>query len=56
MTLVTAGKMNKQVAFHLGLSDITVKTYRGAAVQKMSAGTIADLVRRADAIALRISL
>jgi len=25
MTMVTAGKMNKQVAFELGLSEITVK-------------------------------
>jgi FixJ family two-component response regulator len=53
MTLVTAGKMNKQVAFDLGLSEITVKTYRGAVMQKMAARTFADLVRMADALALR---
>jgi FixJ family two-component response regulator len=53
MTLVTAGKMNKQVAFDLGLSEITVKTYRGAVMQKMTAQTFADLVRMADALALR---
>jgi FixJ family two-component response regulator len=53
MALVTAGKMNKQVAFDLGLSEITVKTYRGAAMQKMAARTFADLVRMADALALR---
>ena len=51
MTLVTAGKMNKQVAFDLGLSEITVKTYRGAVMQKMAARTFADLVRMADALA-----
>src|SRR5882672_5955022 len=50
MTLVTAGKMNKQVAFDLGLSEITVKTYRGAVMQKMSARTFAELVRMADAL------
>jgi FixJ family two-component response regulator len=55
MTLVTAGKMNKQVAFDLGLSEITVKTYRGAVMQKMAARTFADLVRMADALALRAS-
>ena len=55
MALVTAGKMNKQVAFDLGLSEITVKTYRGAVMQKMAARTFADLVRMADALALRIS-
>jgi FixJ family two-component response regulator len=55
MALVTAGKMNKQVAFDLGLSEITVKTYRGAVMQKMAARTFADLVRMADALALRAS-
>ena len=53
MALVTAGKMNKQVAFDLGLSEITVKTYRGAAMQKMAARTFVDLVRMADALGLR---
>jgi FixJ family two-component response regulator len=53
MTLVTAGKMNKQVAFELGLSEITVKTYRGAVMQKMAARTFADLVRMADTLAPR---
>lgn len=50
MTLVTAGKMNKQVAFDLGLSEITVKTYRGAVMQKMAARSFADLVRMSDAL------
>jgi FixJ family two-component response regulator len=53
MTMVTAGKMNKQVAFDLGLSEITVKTYRGAVMQKMAARTFADLVRMADALGTR---
>jgi FixJ family two-component response regulator len=55
MALVTTGKMNKQVAFDLGLSEITVKTYRGAVMQKMAARTFADLVRMADALELRAS-
>src|SRR3954464_15466503 len=50
MTLVTAGKMNKQVAFELGLSVITVKTYRGAVMEKMAARSFADLVRMAEAV------
>jgi FixJ family two-component response regulator len=53
MALVTTGKMNKQAAFELGLSEITIKTYRGAVMQKMAARTFADLVRMADALALR---
>lgn len=50
MSLVTAGKMNKQVAADLDLSVITVKIHRGAAMRKMGARTLADLVRMADAL------
>lgn len=50
MMLVTTGKMNKQVAGDLGLSEITVKIHRGAAMRKMGARTLADLVRMADGL------
>jgi len=50
MMLVTAGRMNKQVAADLGLSEITVKIHRGAAMRKMGARTLADLVRMADGL------
>ena len=50
MLLVTAGKMNKQVAGDLGISEITVKIHRAAAMRKMSARTLADLVRMADLV------
>jgi FixJ family two-component response regulator len=50
MLHVTAGKMNKQVAGDLGISEITVKIHRGAAMHKMSARTYAELVRMADAL------
>jgi FixJ family two-component response regulator len=50
MLLVTAGKMNKQVAGDLGISEITVKIHRGAAMRKMGARTLADLIRMADVI------
>jgi FixJ family two-component response regulator len=52
MKLVAAGKMNKQVAGDLGLSEITVKIHRGAAMRKMGARTLADLVRMAEALGL----
>jgi FixJ family two-component response regulator len=50
MLLVSAGKMNKQVAGDLGISEITVKIHRGAAMHKMNARTYADLVRMAEAL------
>jgi FixJ family two-component response regulator len=50
MRLVSAGKMNKQVAGELGLSEITVKIHRGAAMRKMGARTLAELVRMSDAL------
>jgi FixJ family two-component response regulator len=50
MLLVATGKMNKQVAGDLGISEITVKIHRGAAMHKMEARTLADLVRMADAL------
>ena len=50
MQLVTAGKMNKQVAGDLGISEITVKIHRGAAMRKMGARTLADLVRMAEVL------
>src|SRR5262249_38284150 len=53
MMLVTAGKMNKQVAGELDLSEVTVKIHRGTAMRKMGARTLADLVRMADALKAR---
>jgi FixJ family two-component response regulator len=50
MLLVTVGKMNKQVAGELGISEITAKIHRGAAMHKMGARTYAELIRMADAL------
>jgi FixJ family two-component response regulator len=50
MLLVTAGKMNKQVASDLGITEITVKIHRGAAMRKMGARTLADLVRMVEVV------
>jgi FixJ family two-component response regulator len=54
MRLVAAGKMNKQVAGDLGLSEVTVKIHRGSAMRKMHARTLADLVRMAEALGLSV--
>jgi FixJ family two-component response regulator len=50
MALVTAGKLNKQVAGDLSLSEITVKIHRGSAMRKMGARTLADLVKMSQAL------
>jgi FixJ family two-component response regulator len=55
MTLVTRGLMNKQVAGELGLSEITVKLYRGQVMRKMAARSLADLVRMAELLRLHSS-
>jgi FixJ family two-component response regulator len=47
MTLVVAGRLNKQVGFELGISEITVKAHRGRMMRKMKAGSLADLVNMA---------
>ena len=50
---VTAGLMNKQIAAELGVSEITVKVHRGNVMKKMSARSLADLVRMADTLGIR---
>jgi FixJ family two-component response regulator len=51
MSLVVAGRMNKQIAAELELSQPTVKVHRGRVMRKLNARTVPDLVRMADALA-----
>jgi FixJ family two-component response regulator len=53
MTYVVAGLMNKQIAAELKLSEITVKIHRGQLMKKMGSRSVADLVRKAEALGIR---
>lgn len=52
MALVATGRLNKQIAGDLGVSEITVKVHRGQVMRKMGAKSVADLVRMADRLGL----
>jgi FixJ family two-component response regulator len=52
MVFVVAGLMNKQIASRLNLSEITVKIHRGQVMKKLSARSVADLVRKSESLGI----
>jgi FixJ family two-component response regulator len=47
---VAAGRMNKQIAFDLGISEVTVKLHRGNVMRKMQLTSVGELVRVWEAL------
>jgi FixJ family two-component response regulator len=55
MRLISSGLMNKQIAWELGLSEITVKVNRAQLMKKMNARSVAELVKMEDKLATAMS-
>jgi FixJ family two-component response regulator len=45
---VARGRLNKQIAFDLGISEVTVKLHRGSVMRKMGASSVGELIRAWD--------
>ena len=50
--LITAGLLNKQAGAELGASEKTIKVHRARVMEKMEAGSLADLVRMAQRLGI----
>lgn len=48
MSLAVSGKLNKQIAAELGVSEITVKVHRRRVMEKMQVRSVAELVRAVE--------
>jgi FixJ family two-component response regulator len=52
MARVVKGRLNKQIAADIGISEVTVKVHRGSVMRKMKASSLPDLARMADKLTL----
>ncbi|AET92770.1 two component LuxR family transcriptional regulator [Burkholderia sp. YI23] len=55
MQRVVAGMLNKQIAYDMNLSEVTVKIYRGQVMRKMASRNLPDLVRKAEVLGIGIA-
>jgi FixJ family two-component response regulator len=53
--LVVTGMLNKQIAAELGIGEKTVKVHRARVMEKMRAGSVAELVRLADGVGVIVT-
>jgi FixJ family two-component response regulator len=54
MVRVAAGRLNKQIAFDMGISEVTAKVHRGQVMRKMKASSLPELARMADKLKLSL--
>jgi FixJ family two-component response regulator len=52
MSYVVTGRLNKEIAGDLGISEITVKVHRAQVIRKMNADSLPELARMADKLKL----
>jgi FixJ family two-component response regulator len=52
MAEVLKGRLNKQIAGDIGVSEVTVKAHRGQVMRKMKALSLLDLARMAEKLKL----
>jgi FixJ family two-component response regulator len=50
LALVAQGRLNKQIAFTLGISEVTVKLHRSSVMKKMHAASVGELIRAWDTL------
>jgi FixJ family two-component response regulator len=55
LPLVVSGLLNKQAAAELGISEVTLQLHRRSVMQKMAAGSLADLVRMAERLQIPVT-
>lgn len=56
MSFVVSGRLNKQIAADLGITEVTVKVHRGRVMRKMRASSLPDLSRMADKLQIPLAM